>query len=202
MYTEDNIDEELNGICGRQNPFGVSAGYFSELEQKTLRAAFLEEIKGAKNTSGFTVPENYFEDLTGKISTEVFLADINKKTFTVPEGYFNTLEQRIQLNIKPEKKGAVVRRLFTGNLWKYATAACLVLALGSTFWFSRSSTNYNVQNELSSLPDTDIESYLEENTVSSDMNLLMENMDHDINVKPVSKQLDPATLKNYIETQL
>lgn len=202
MYTEDDIDEELNGICSRQNPFGVSAGYFSEREQKTLLTAFLEDFKDDKNTSGFSVPVNYFEDLAGKISTGVLLEDHKENAFAVPVGYFELLEQRIKTKVEPGKNKMIVRRLFGGRTWQYATAACLVMALGSSLWFTRNSTNYSVQNELSSLPDTDIESYLEDNTGSSDINLLMENMDHEINVTSVSKQVDPAILKNYIETQL
>ena len=53
---------------------------------------------------GFTVPENYFDELAANIQSRIAVEDILSKEghFTVPEGYFDELAQQIQSRIAVE----------------------------------------------------------------------------------------------------
>lgn len=55
----------------------------------------------------FRAPEGYFRDLSGRISTSIFLNQYPKKQAgNVPEGYFDSLSNQIFVRIKNEDAGA------------------------------------------------------------------------------------------------
>lgn len=203
----ENIDGQIHALCGRENPFRVHDGYFDTLHEQLKSRAGLENMRS--EIPDFSVPEGYFDTLSEHIRSRIMLEGAvgNATPFTVPANYFSELEQKLQVKTaQPEtavqRKEPVIRRMFGQSAWKYASAACIVLAATAAVILYAPTNAYSVQNELSALPDSDIESYLQENTGSQDMSLLMENMDHDLAVKPVSQQMDKSVLKEYIETQL
>jgi len=206
MEQNEKIDESLAGLCGRKTPFQVPSTYFEELSSRISGQIALDQFKSA--SAGHRVPENYFDTLHAEVSDRISLEALaGKQTpFTVPDTYFEHLESRIAARIAaPEVVPAarpVIRRMFGRSSWKYASAACIVMAFGAALLLYSPSTNFNVQSELSSVPENDIEQYLQENTGNTDLRMLMENMDHDMAVKPVSQQIDKSVLKDYIETQL
>src|SRR5665213_3159773 len=58
-------------------------------------------LLSAKKINVFQVPEDYFNDLDSRISTIVFLNQVEKKEApNVPDGYFNSLSDRILSKIK------------------------------------------------------------------------------------------------------
>lgn len=88
------------------NPFTVPAGYFSDLGDRIVAFKNLDELKSKGSFGDFTVPDNYFEELTGNIQSRIAVESALNTTgpgFTVPDGYFDNLEQQIQSRIFVEE---------------------------------------------------------------------------------------------------
>ena len=73
--------------------------------------------------TGFTIPENYFSELTNnieaKVITERIRAVASTDGYTVPENYFEQLRTNIEHRTFKEKK---TTRLWRSSLLKYASA--------------------------------------------------------------------------------
>ncbi|HEY6161393.1 MAG TPA: hypothetical protein VI112_09225 [Bacteroidia bacterium] len=100
MQEELNIPHDFDDMekyapalakIAKQQPFDVPPGYFEANEQFIQAHAHLLSLKKDR---GFTVPENYFEELTGIISDRIFLQGISRDD--VPEGYFDELPNIIR----------------------------------------------------------------------------------------------------------
>jgi hypothetical protein len=88
------------------NPFTVPAGYFSDLGDRIVAFKNLDELKSKGSFGDFTVPDNYFEELTGNIQSRIAVESaLNTANpgFTVPDGYFDSLEQQIKSRIFVEE---------------------------------------------------------------------------------------------------
>ena len=72
-------------------------------ELRTIAPALLP----ARNINVFKVPDGYFDDLDTRISTIVFINQVEKKDAQkVPEGYFNSLSDNILSKIKAREQSA------------------------------------------------------------------------------------------------
>ena len=88
------------------NPFKVPAGYFNDLGDRIVAFKNLDELKNKGSFGDFTVPDNYFEELTGNIQSRIVVeSGLNNidPGFTVPDGYFENLQQQIQSRIFVEE---------------------------------------------------------------------------------------------------
>ncbi len=88
------------------NPFIVPAGYFDNLGERIVSCKNLDELKNSGRMGGFTVPGNYFEELTANIQSRIMIEGaVNKEDagFTVPGGYFESLGQQIESRIFVEE---------------------------------------------------------------------------------------------------
>jgi len=194
------------------NPFTVPAGYFDDLGDRIVAFKNLDELKSKGFSDGFTVPDKYFEELTGNIQSRIAIKSAlnsDDDGFAVPEGYFENLQQQIQGRIFVEEalgepaehfavpegyfdklnesilnktvnegtvkpSGGIVRRLYASNFFKYATAACVTLALGGGILLSEltgSVVEHNgtfLHKQLSDVSVDDLKSYLELNSDPSD----------------------------------
>ncbi|MDP9077242.1 MAG: hypothetical protein M3O71_07470 [Bacteroidota bacterium] len=170
---EELKDDELTG------GFEVPANYFEELTGNIQSRIAIEE---ALNTDehGFTVPEGYFENLQQQIQSRVFIEEAlgeSAEQFTVPEGYFDNLSKNIldkTVNANVVKSTGIVRKMYTSNFFKYATAACIALALCGGILLSELTGSVIehkgtfLHKELSGVSADDIKNYLELNADPSD----------------------------------
>ncbi|MBE9584196.1 hypothetical protein IM792_07030 [Mucilaginibacter sp. JRF] len=86
------------------NPFTVPVGYFDDLRERTLSLKNLDDITARQ--AGFTVPENYFEELNGNISSRITVAgslSVENTGFILPDNYFDELSNNIQSRISIEE---------------------------------------------------------------------------------------------------
>jgi hypothetical protein len=175
------VEEALKGDTG----FTVPENYFEELSSNIQSRVFIEEA--LSEHTGFTVPENYFEELNSQITSRIFVEEAltnADETLTVPQDYFNKLNQSI-LNktvnqVVVKRKEAVIRRMFASTAFKYATAACLAVMIGTGVFLKQFNDPEAVHKrsylhkELSNVPVDDIQNYLDMNaddtqhTISSD----------------------------------
>ena len=201
---EEAFDKEVTG-------FAVPQDYFEELSDNINARINIEESLD-KEATGFAVPQGYFEELSqqiqGRITVEESLSQ-SEETFVIPDGYFNKLAKNIldktvnqQESAKPEvvvKQKGVIRQLFASSAFKYATAACLTLAVGATIFLSQNSTSvieeHNssfLHRSLSTIPVDEIKNYLQQNVDATDTRTLIDE----------SKQVNAGNLSDDLQDEL
>ncbi|SDR82256.1 hypothetical protein SAMN05216503_1051 [Polaribacter sp. KT25b] len=128
--------------------------------------------KTGKKT-GFSTPTDYFNNLEDVIATKISEENLNKEIgFKVPDTYFNNLEDTILAKVSSEKETKIIS--FKDRLLKmipYAAAASIVLFIGlNSFVF-----NTDKELTLDSLTDTEIEYWLDANTLNTnDISIVLE----------------------------
>jgi len=185
----ENYFEELNNniqsrvnieqILSTENTsFTVPENYFDELRNNIQSRVNIESVLNTED-AGFTVPENYFEELNTQITSRIFVKEAltaSAETLAVPENYFNTLNSKIlnktvnQPAVK--RKGAVVRFL-SSTAFKYATAACLTIMVGTGVLLRTAFSPKAVHDrsylhkQLSKVPVDELQEYLQLNAEST-----------------------------------
>jgi len=107
----------------------------------------IENSKG-KNSLGYTVPSNYFEDfqkrLFSKLENEK-VADNHKNNlgFKVPENYFEKVNEQILNNNKPKEPKII--SFFSANKWLVSSVAASIAFL-LLFNFVNNSKTFENQN--------------------------------------------------------
>ena len=202
ITVEQALDKEATG-------FIIPEGYFDELSQNIQSRI---AIDGALTESAelFAVPEGYFDELSQNIQSRIAVEEAltePAESFAVPEGYFDKLTENIlnkTVNEEVErteivKNKGIVRQLFVSSAFKYATAACVVLAVGATILLNQNSGN-SIQSHdssflhksLSQIPVDDIKSYLQLNVDPTDTRTLIDE----------SKQVNADNLSNDLQDEL
>lgn len=204
INTRIKIEEAINTEAPG---FTVPENYFEELAGNIQARINIEEALD-KEANGFAIPESYFENLQQQIQSRVFVEEaLNNQddSFAVPHEYFNQLTEDILNKTtrqrEPEKrKVGVVRQLFSSTAMKYATAACLTLAVGGTILLTRNGSNsaadqHNqsfLHKSLSVIPIGDIQNYLKMNVDATDTRTLIDE----------SKQVNADNLSNDLQDEL
>lgn len=205
---ESNLQSRINVEAALENNttgFTVPDNYFNNMQASLQSRINIEEA--LQHTNGdFTVPENYFDDLQQQITSRIAVEealDAGHDGFTVPDQYFDKLQSAI-LNKTTQpaaKRNAVIRKMFTSGVFKYATAACLVLAVGGTLFLKQFESPQAVHQRsyihkaLANVPDADIIDYLQTHMDAADTRSLMDGADL-IN----TDNADAEDLKQYLST--
>jgi hypothetical protein len=189
--------------------FTVPENYFDELSAHIQSRIKIEEVLD-KDTAGHTVPAEYFENLSQQIQSRIMIEEAlcePTEIFAVPQDYFEQLSQDIlnktvnQEDLKQEviKKKGVVRQLFASSTFRYATAACITLAVGATVLLTQNSApaveNHNnsfLHKSLSAIPVDEIKNYLKDNDDQTDTRTLIDD----------SKQVNADNLSNDLQDEL
>ncbi|MGI4727523.1 MAG: hypothetical protein ACRYFL_00495 [Janthinobacterium lividum] len=155
--------------------FAVPENYFENLQNQILSTVKLEEMRASQPSIQST---EFFVEQQSIIAARIKINQFaeNGSGFTVPENYFEELSDRItqKTGIKTVQQPAKIRTLFTKAAWKYATAACIAVAVVTGIGVKKYQTAHNVQIRLSDLPDADIENYLDIHADSYDNHIILE----------------------------
>jgi hypothetical protein len=143
LFKKIEADDELKDYpllssIGKVNPFAVPQDYF-EVREELLQYPSLRDVKAVK----FSVPANYFEELTARVLNKVELTEeiemyktlssIEKQNaFVTPEKYF------VQFSVRTEEREAKVISIFASVKTSYkiamAAAVALIVSLGILFY--------------------------------------------------------------------
>jgi hypothetical protein len=129
--------------------------------------------KKTGNKTGFSTPTDYFNNLEDVIATRISEENFTKEIgFEVPDTYFNNLEDIILAKVSSEKETKIIS--FKDRVLKlipYAAAASIVLFIGlNSFVF-----NTDKELTIDSLTDTEIEYWLDSNTLNTnDISIVLE----------------------------
>jgi len=179
------IDEVLNNEKG----FTIPEGYFDELEQNIQSRIAIDGV--LNNEKGFTIPEGYFDELEQNIQSRIAIAQNIEEEFAVPEGYFEALTHKIlaKTTLQPaekivkEERGTVIK-LWTKHAFKYASAACFSLIIGTGLFLSEfNTTSSNASHKhsylhkaVAKMSNDEIEAYLQ---LTTDVPSIIDNSDLD-----------------------
>lgn len=190
-----------------EDAFTVPQGYFDELSQNIQSRITVEEALD-KSEDAFSVPKGYFEELSKNIQSRIAVEEAlnQEESFAVPADYFDKLTANIldkTVNQPTEKKEVVkqkkgiVRQLFASQSFKYATAACITLAVGATILLTQNSgpEDHNhsfLHKSLSQVSVDDIKDYIQSNVDQNDSHALMDE----------SKQVNADNLSSDLQDEL
>lgn len=166
------------------NPYKTPANYFENFSDtvfENLHAEKSIENLRAIQQPSYTLPEDYFENFADsilkKIKTSVaqeleelspYLNRISKtNVYTVPENYFKQFEIPSTQKVSSETK-VVSFKSKTRKWFNYAAAASIAAVLfgGGYLYFSGKSTNSSQQSSVSKLANTDVQKEI--STLSDD----------------------------------
>ena len=169
--------------------FTVPDNYFNELEQNIQSRIAIDEV--LNNEKGFTIPEGYFDELEQNIQSRIAIAQNIEEEFAVPEGYFEALTHKIlaKTTLQPaekivkEERGTVIK-LWTKHAFKYASAACFSLVIGTGLFLSEfNTTSSNASHKhsylhkaVAKMSNDEIEAYLQ---LTTDVPSIIDNSDLD-----------------------
>lgn len=181
--------------------FTVPSGYFENMQQQVLSVIQLEAIRSVNEP---LVKSNaFFDEQQSIIAARIKINEYAEhgSGFSVPDQYFAELTNRInkKTSIKEVQQPAKVRSLFTRAAWKYATAACIAVAVATGVLVKQYQAAHDVQKQLSNLPDADIENYLKINADTYDNHIILENSTSDTGLAIDNKQAGTdsnETIKN------
>jgi hypothetical protein len=201
------LDKLKNG--GSDQGFSVPENYFEELNSRINSRITVEKALD-KESTGFEVPHGYFEGLTGQIHSRIAVQESlsnSAESFAVPQNYFNGLTENIlnktvnQFEIEKKEtvnRKGIIRRMFAPSAIKYATAACITLAVGGSIFLSQNNNAVKDHNHsflhqsLSAIPVDEIRNYLQQNIDPSDTRTLIDE----------SKQVNADNLNSDLQDEL
>jgi hypothetical protein len=201
----NNINSRINieAEAAEDMGYALPAGYFDELTSKIESRIAVEEL--ANSEEFFAVPEGYFNDMQQQIAARIAVEEIlaEKTTgFSVPDNYFEVLNRNIlnkTVNKEVVIRKTIIRKLFASNSFKYATAACLALVIGTGVILQRNGTTVVVpessahqktllHSSLANVPVDEIKDYLEQNVDAGDATGMIQD-DKQINTKALDDDL-------------
>ena len=131
------------------------------MEQEINKSeAFLKSV--LHNSTGFSVPENYFNTAEDRFSSFLKEKELPKESgFSIPENYFKKLEKSIleKTGLKKEAKVISLKSKFL-KYTSYAAAASIALFLSINYFTSLNDSEINFDL----LERTDIENWIVENS--------------------------------------
>jgi hypothetical protein len=203
----NSIQSRINivEVTGADAGLTVPNGYFENLISNITSRIAVENAAPVE-AENFIVPEGYFEALGENIRSRINLDQLvgdNAVLFDVPEGYFNTLNKQILEKTTNQPKGlireAVIRKLVTSNIFKYATAACFALAIGTGIIINQHNASSSAAHARSALHEAlsdvsadDLQSYLQLHVDAADTHGLITD----------DKQINSDNLNNNLQDYL
>ncbi len=149
-------------------------------------------------TMPFSVPANYFDELTESINDEINATrfEMSKNSvetpFVAPSGYFESLPasmlELVRAENKTTKRGGIIS--FPGVRWAAAAAIAVIICAGGYITFV-SSNKTQSEKMLSSIPGSDIKEYVQ-HSYGLDAGKIIDNTD-------VSMQtIEPKDIVKYL----
>jgi hypothetical protein len=122
-----------------------------------------------KNT-GFSVPDNYFDELDKEIYHKIINEKLPKNTgFNIPNTYFDSIEDSILTKAKVKQTKVITFKKRILKKIPLVAAACVILFLSLNLF------NSNQEINLDALSSNDIEYWLELNSLNNnDITLILE----------------------------
>ena len=156
---------------------------------------FINNKVGKK--TGFSLPENYFEEMEPTFfSSETTVTISKENAFKTPDNYFNTVEENILTKLKATSKEVKVISLYKRVLdFIPITAAASVLLFIGLHYFTT-----NNQNSFNTITQADVASWYENGYGDTDTNelaIVLESSDFEENILP---SIDDENLEEYLNT--
>ncbi len=103
-----------------------------------------------KITTGFKVPEGYFDTLEDRVMQNITWEEKNSKIntgFSIPKDYFNTLENNIMSKLEVNKETPVIALWQRKSVWISSIAALFLISLGTLFFWNNSQEELTISQD-------------------------------------------------------
>ena len=187
----------------KTNGFSVPNNYFNDLSKNIINQITIEELAG--KDVAFQVPLNYFENFQSNIQETISIEDrknylqSKNEGFFTPNNYFES--SKVEITAKIELKKSPFRKIISINLIRYAAAACILLTTTFGIYLNIKRSN-NIDYQLSKVSDDAIESYLKQIVESSDVPVIIENLENKRVFSLDENQLHADEIDSYLKTSL
>lgn len=165
----------------------------------------LEELNSplAKISRGmpYQVPESYFTSLPERVyqSASLYQEEAPENMpYEVPTGYFETLPAQVLEQAKktptPSKRSL--------PLWhkvRWAAAAMLIIAVGLGSYRTLTPQNISLEEQLSTIPADDLQSYLQDNIDEFDTETIASQMSS-VNTTNINNEINNDAIEYYLES--
>lgn len=194
-----------------ENTWAVPEHYFTNLTEQLKASSRIDTI--TKDGQGFTVPKDYFNELSSTIACTLAEQRLKKQVsatsgFEVPEQYFSRTSERIKAKVfqsaNANEVERPIKRLPVHKWFGYAAAACIsfILAFGTYYALKQENVNYIEEPALSTISDDEIINYLASSTCSEDVYYIMEYMYHPGDSDGICKHVEEDDIKDYLNYML
>ncbi len=198
VENDDNLNED---IIPRfvPTPYAVPAGYFESLAGNVMAKINVQQIQHAGN--------EVFEELE---ALAPLLNSISKQMpYSVPAGYFEQFTVKVNEEVKPTAKVISINSS-RSRFITYFAAACVavLLGIGAYFFVPRQPANttatgqqpqLDVQRELASLSDADINEYLNNQPSTGTEALPSSLEDQAPEIQPVIDNTSTEEIQQYLK---
>lgn len=189
MKKSSEIQQELkqlgvNLTAGFEPIQEIPEGYFqtfsNELKDRIKEDEFLSTLP---KESPYQVPTGYFSDFSSELQHEIFLSSLPKSLpYEVPDTYFSELSTEISRKLPisaPSLKPLILTRKW---VIKFSMAASILLFVGIAFKtiiapVQANQVASNLETQLSTVSDDEIQQYLLLHQNEVDANLAIESVD-------------------------
>ncbi len=195
----------LLAAMAKRNPFCVPDGYFDDLENNVRSSIFLDKLVQQTDKNAFEVPAGYFDTLTEQIETSVHLESLiaEENPFHTPAHYFDSLEARIthKIEVNKPRKATKIVALWNKNLFKYASAACFLIASSFFLYFYESSQSVVKRNNMAAFSNEQLLYDIDEHTIIEHLESRNTDAPKAINAS-TNTEIENYILRNYSSSDL
>ncbi|GFD76783.1 hypothetical protein MHM83_15640 [Tenacibaculum sp. Mcav3-52] len=166
------------------------------MNKKNKHTINFSSLKAGKNC-GFSIPQNYFEEIEEKINTSIFIDSLpKKKTFNTPDDYFDTIETQILSKLVTEQTTETKVISLRKRILQYiplAAAASVLLFIGFNYFNTQKIT-------FEDITITDIESWYENGYGDIDNNELAATLNTSELDEDILASISDETLEDYLNS--
>lgn len=204
-----NNEVKLNSDLKR-NPFSIPEDYFQNSKKDILQSIKISKLSGPTFSTPADYKTQLTQDILTRVSEEKLKSQIQKDGFTVPNNYFNNLQKETIAQTTNQPKIVPLKKLKTSWL-SYGVAACLALAISIfTITYQNQQSEESIETDLTALanelhnidtlPTETIINYLAFYPESSDLLILSDHLteESDIYTDTFSSDEIELFLKNSI----
>lgn len=211
MENKTNIAQELNDlhinlpVCPMPASMQVPPAYFTHLADNILAQIKLEDtIQDLPKTNPFEVPTGYFEEFESNLSSLLALESLPKSMpYQVPDNYFEQLSEQVISNIPIEKP--VLKPLRgTNHTFAYLSmAATILLFVGLSFIFLSQKNTPSVEQQLSMMPDTEVNNYIKNHQNEFETDVVLDVLDEShIDLNSLEAEIIDKQLNNLSDEEI
>ena len=163
-------------------PYSAPEGYFERFEAELQERLTIETIleKLPKETP-YQIDPGYFDSFEDQLHSAIYMESLPKEMpYDLPVGYFDEFEKTLHKHIGVNKPEMKPHRKVSPVFSYMSIAASIVLILGISFWMMRMGNKPSVEQQLATISNAEIQSYIASHQAEFGNEIALENVDESL----------------------